>query len=173
MPLTHLLSTTFPALLSCVKTNIVQYLVPFFVILYAGFLVTKPLLPSARMAKLENIVAQTTDILQSANEERMLSNREFNLEMQLSLSRVNLTKSTLRSKVLEFELCPTKEYLHIMGSLSADIERCKREVKGIQIDILNAVENERQVLYNANINEMSVVLSSGCSLGRIERAPVE
>ncbi|KAJ7742195.1 hypothetical protein B0H14DRAFT_2988583 [Mycena olivaceomarginata] len=51
--------------------------------------------------------------------------------------RVNLTKSTLRAKLLEVELGhPAKEYLHIVGGLSADIERCKREVKQIQIDIL-------------------------------------
>jgi hypothetical protein len=97
-------------------------------------------------------------------------------------SRVNLTKSTLRVKLLEFELgYPAKEYLHIVGGLSADIERCKREVKQIQIDILvsgsslktsptelsfrqTAMESERQVLYNANIEEMVVVLSSGSTV---------
>ncbi|KAJ7897266.1 hypothetical protein B0H14DRAFT_399066 [Mycena olivaceomarginata] len=76
--------------------------------------------------------------------------------------RVNLTKSTLQPKILEFELgYPAKEYLYILGGLSADIERCKREVKQIQIDILTAMENERQVLYNANIEEMVAVLSLG------------
>jgi hypothetical protein len=76
---------------------------------------------------------------------------------------------------------PAQEYLHIAGDLSADIERCKREVKQIQIDILvnglslktsptelkflqTAMESERQVLYNANIEEMVIVLSSGSTV---------
>jgi hypothetical protein len=47
----------------------------------------RPFLPSARMYKLENLLAETTDMLQRAKEERMLSNREFSLEIQLRLSR--------------------------------------------------------------------------------------
>ncbi|KAJ7361343.1 hypothetical protein DFH08DRAFT_1074347 [Mycena albidolilacea] len=168
MRITHLLSTTLLALLSCAGNNIVRYVVLLFLVFYAGVFIVQPLLPSARMLKLENIAAETADILQSANEEHMLSNREFNLEVRLRLSRVNLTKSTLRAKLLEFELGhPAKEYLHIAGGLSADIERCKREVKQIQIDILTAMESERQVLYNTNIEEMVVVLSSGSTLRRI------
>ncbi|KAJ7897264.1 hypothetical protein B0H14DRAFT_3124771, partial [Mycena olivaceomarginata] len=137
MHITHLLSTTLLALLSCTGNNIVRYAVLLFLVFYAGVFVVQPLLPSARMLKLENMVAEATDILDSANEERMLSNREFNLEVQLRLSRVNLIKSTLRAKILEFALGhPATEYLHIVGGLSADIERCKREVRQIQIDIL-------------------------------------
>ncbi|KAJ7269348.1 hypothetical protein B0H12DRAFT_33714 [Mycena haematopus] len=160
MLITHLWSTTLLALLSCTNTNIVQYAVLSFLVSYSGMLLTRPLLPSARMVKLENIVAETTDIFQSAKEERMLSNREFNLEVQLRLSRVNLTKSILRPKILEFELgYPAKEYLHIVGSLSAEIERCKRELKEIQIDILTEMEIERQLLYNTKIDEIVVVLA--------------
>ncbi|KAF7337572.1 hypothetical protein MSAN_02230500 [Mycena sanguinolenta] len=123
-------------------------------------LLTRPLLPSARMAKLEDIITHTTDILQTANEERMLSDREFNLQLQLRLSRVNLTKSILRSKILEFGLgFPMKEYLYIVGKLSTEIERCKKEVKGIQIDLLTELEIERQLLCNAKIDETIVVLA--------------
>ncbi|KAJ7361344.1 hypothetical protein DFH08DRAFT_371318 [Mycena albidolilacea] len=168
MHITHLLSTTLLALLSYTGNNIVRYVVLLFLVFYAGVFIVQPLLPSARMLKLENIMAETADILQSANEEHMLSSRKFNLEVQLRLSRVNLTKSTLRARILEFELSyPAQEYLHIVGDLSAEIERCKREVKQIQIDILTAMESERQVLYNANIEEMIVVLSSGSTLRRI------
>jgi len=158
------MSTTLLGLLSCVGNKIIRYIAFSLLVAYSGFLLARSLLPSARLIKLESLVAETIDILERANEERMLFNREFKLEMQLRLSRVNLTKSTLRSKLLEFGLgCPTKEYLHIMGALSAEIERCKREVKEIQIAILTEMENERRVLYNANIDDMVVVLSSGCS----------
>ncbi|KAJ6520204.1 hypothetical protein C8R45DRAFT_954270 [Mycena sanguinolenta] len=160
MHLIHLWSTTLLALLSCAGTNIVQYFVLLFLALYSGMLLTRPLLPSARMAKLEDIITHTTDILQMANEERMLPDREFNLGMQLRLSRVNLTKSILRSKILEFELgFPMKEYFYIVGKLSTEIEQCRKEVKEIQIDILSEMEIERQLLCNAKIDEMIVVLA--------------
>ncbi|KAJ7742198.1 hypothetical protein B0H14DRAFT_2637676 [Mycena olivaceomarginata] len=201
MRITHLLPTTLLALLSCTGNNIVRYVVLLFLAFYAGVIfVVQPLLPSARMLKLEDMVAETADILQSANEEHMpVQSRvqpgsaapavevgwhpsPIGAQAEATYSRVNLTKSTLRAKLLEFELGhPAKEYLHIVGDFSADIEWCKREVKQIQIDILVgslslktwptelnflqiAVENERQVLYNANIEEMVVVLSSGSTV---------
>ncbi|KAJ7742196.1 hypothetical protein B0H14DRAFT_3897774 [Mycena olivaceomarginata] len=167
MHIIHLLSTTLLALLSCTGSNIVRYVVLLFLVFYAGVFFVQPLLPSARMLKLENIVADTADILQSANEEHMLSNREFNLEVQLRLSRVNLTKSTLRAKLLEFELgYPAKEYLHIVGDLSAAIERgLSLKTSPTELSFFQtAMESERQVLYNANIEEMIVVLSSGSTV---------
>ncbi|KAF7347506.1 hypothetical protein MVEN_01506800 [Mycena venus] len=164
MAITHLLSTTLLALISCTGNNIVQYVVLLLFVSYSVIILLRPRLPSARMVKLEHLVAETTDMLHSANEERLLTNREFTLQTQLRLSRVNLTKSTLRSKILEFGLgYPTKEYLHIMGPLSTEIEQCKREVKEVKIAILTEMEHERQVLYSANIDDMVVILSSGCS----------
>jgi hypothetical protein len=63
--------------LSCTGNNIVRYVVLLFLAFFAGvFFVVQPLLPSARMFKLEDMVAETIDILQSANEEHMLSNHE-------------------------------------------------------------------------------------------------
>jgi hypothetical protein len=88
MHITHLLSTTLLALLSCTGNSIVRDVVLLFLVFYAGVFFVQPLLPSARMLKLENIVAETADILQSANEEHMLSNREFNLKVRLRLSRL-------------------------------------------------------------------------------------
>ncbi|KAJ6523543.1 hypothetical protein B0H19DRAFT_648074 [Mycena capillaripes] len=169
MPTTHLLSSTLLAFIPCTD-SIVQYVVLVLLTFYSGILLTRPFLPSARMHKLETQVAETTDMLQSANEERMLrSNREFNLDIQLRLSKVNLTKSTLRLKILKFGLgYAPQEYLHMMGVLSRDIERCKREAKEIQIAILTEMEKERQLLYNADIDDMNIILSSSVSTRRIQ-----
>jgi hypothetical protein len=88
MRITHLSSTILLALLSYTGNNVVRYVILLLLVFYAGVFFVQPLLPSARMLKLENIVAETADVLQSTNEEHMLSNREFNLEVRLRLSRL-------------------------------------------------------------------------------------
>jgi hypothetical protein len=88
MRITHLSSTILLALLSYTGNDVVRYVVLLFLVFYAVVFFVQPLLPSARMLKLENIVAETADVLQSTNEEHMLSNREFNLEVRLRLSRL-------------------------------------------------------------------------------------
>ncbi|KAJ7116830.1 hypothetical protein C8R43DRAFT_112589 [Mycena crocata] len=160
----HLLSTTLFTLISCAGNNAVQYAVISLLASYFGIRLARPFLPSARMNSLEELIADTTDLLHRADEERMLSNHQFHLDVQLKLSRVSLTKSTLRSKILGLKLCyRLQEYLLIMGIVSRNIEQCKREVKDIQIAILTEVEAERQRLYNDQI----VILSSGFSLQRM------
>ncbi|KAJ7024379.1 hypothetical protein C8F04DRAFT_160669 [Mycena alexandri] len=129
----HLIST---ALLAFATNNILQYVLLSLVLFYSITLLFRPLLPSAKMSQLESLTAETLDIFQSANEERLLSKRDFNMEMQLRLSRVNLNKSVLRSTILQFELgYRAREYLHIVGALSGEIDRYKREVKAIQVAI--------------------------------------
>ncbi|KAJ7109824.1 hypothetical protein C8R44DRAFT_263787 [Mycena epipterygia] len=146
----HLLSTTLLALFSCIGSRVVQYVtLPFFAS-YSALLLARPLLPSSRMNKLEKLLAESTDLLQRANEEDMLFNREFNL--------ANLTQSTLRSRLLKFGT--TQEYLHMLGFLSQEIEQCKREAKDIQTTILSEMEKGRQLVYNEEIS----ILSSGFAL---------
>ncbi|KAK7063896.1 hypothetical protein R3P38DRAFT_2821069 [Favolaschia claudopus] len=120
------------------------------------------------MAELERIVADTVDILHSAGEERLLPNREVMLQLQLRLSRMNVTKSTLRSDILAFELSCSAgtEYLHTMRRLSAEIESCKREAKKIQVEILTEIEKKRREVYSSSIEDLAVILASGCSLQR-------
>lgn len=153
----HLLSTTLLALLSCIGTRVVQYVTLPFLASYSVLLLVRPLLPSSRMNKLQTLLAESIDLLQRANEESMFSNRDFNLQVQLRLSRwvsesnfhvpslmiksspdrANLTQSTLRSKLLKFG--STQEYLYMLGFLSQEIEKCKREAKEIQTAILVSV----------------------------------
>jgi hypothetical protein len=83
------LSTILLALLSYTGNNVVRYVVLLLLGFYTvGVFFVQPLLPSARMLQLENMVAETTDILDIVNEEHMLSNREFNLEVRLRLLRL-------------------------------------------------------------------------------------
>ncbi|KAJ7755013.1 hypothetical protein DFH07DRAFT_822569 [Mycena maculata] len=134
---THLVLTTLLALISCATGKVVQYVLLSVLVSYSAFLLARPFLPSARMTELEELIAETTDLLQQANEERVLPNRAFNLAMQLRLSRVNRDKSGLRSKILGFRLgYPMQEYLHMAGVLSREIQRCRREAKEIQVAIL-------------------------------------
>ncbi|KAJ7687373.1 hypothetical protein B0H17DRAFT_686418 [Mycena rosella] len=154
---THLLSATFLALLSCIGSNIAQYVVLSLLVSCCGVLLARPLLPSARMKRLEELVAETTDLLQRAIEERVLSNRGFILQIQLRLSRANLNKSSLRAELLKFESHCMQEYLYILGVLSHDIDRCRREVKEVQIAILAEMERECQLMYSDEI----IILSSG------------
>jgi hypothetical protein len=89
MRITHLLSTILLALLSYVGNDVVRYVVVLLLGFYTvGVSFVQPLLPSVRMLLLEDMVAETTDILDIVNEEHMLSNREFNLEVRLRLSRL-------------------------------------------------------------------------------------
>ncbi|KAJ7508716.1 hypothetical protein B0H11DRAFT_1902297 [Mycena galericulata] len=161
----HLVLTTLLTTVSCAASNIVQYVTFSLLVSYSAMLLARPFVPSARMKELEQRILETTDLLQRATEERVLPNRAFNLEMQLRLSRgqfsVNLDKSMLSSKVLGFRLGhPTREYLHIIGVLSQEIRRCKTEAKEIQVAILTEMEHERQLVYNDDINDKIMILSS-------------
>jgi hypothetical protein len=84
---THLLSTTVLALVSCVGSTIVQYVALSLLTTYSTVRLLGPLRPSARMKQLENILLETADLLQKAIEERVLSKREFILDVQLRLCR--------------------------------------------------------------------------------------
>lgn len=89
MRITHLLSTILLALISYNGNNVVRYVVLLLLGFYAvGVFFVQPRLPSARMLELEDMVEETTDVFDIANEEHMLSSREFNLEVQLRLSRL-------------------------------------------------------------------------------------
>ncbi|KAJ7431737.1 hypothetical protein B0H11DRAFT_840438 [Mycena galericulata] len=157
----HLVLTTLLTTVSCAASNIVQYVTFSLLVCYSAMLLARPFVPSARMKELEELIMETTDLLQRATEERVLPNRAFNLEMQLRLSRVNLDKSMLSSKVLGFRLGhPTREYLHIIGVLSQEIRRCKTEAKEIQVAILTEMEQECQLVYNDDINDKIMILSS-------------
>ncbi|KAF7337573.1 hypothetical protein MSAN_02230600 [Mycena sanguinolenta] len=142
------------ALLSCAGTNIVQYIVLLSFGLYSGMLLTS-LLPNAGMTKLEDIVTHTTDILQPPNEERMLSDREFNLQVQLRLSRVNLTKIEDFGIWVVF----SDERILVHSGKALHRSRAMQERGQIQIDILAELETEQQLLCNAKIDEMIAVLA--------------
>ncbi|KAK7063899.1 hypothetical protein R3P38DRAFT_2821085 [Favolaschia claudopus] len=165
MALARILSSTLVLIPSCTEGNIIQYAVLSALALYVGLRAIQPLFPSARMVDLEKIVAETLDILHSANEEHLLRSREFMLQVQLRLSRVNMVKSTLRSNVLAFEFnYPTRECLHRLRRLFSEIEGCKREAKQIKVAILTEIEKERREVYSASIEDMAAILASGRSV---------
>ncbi|KAJ7204414.1 hypothetical protein GGX14DRAFT_646985 [Mycena pura] len=146
-------------LLADAGSKIVQYTLVSLLAVHFGLDVARSLLPSARMDSLERLIAETADLLDKAREERVLSNREFNFEIQLKLSRALEDKSMLRSRVLcEFGLSHSaQEYLHILGGLSRSIQQCTRDVKDIKLAVLTEVEKERHIMYGEDIKNMIIL----------------
>ncbi|KAJ6588553.1 hypothetical protein B0H19DRAFT_1248194 [Mycena capillaripes] len=155
----QLLPLALTPLTALVPNGIQRCIVLALAALYFGGFVVLPNIPSVRLKKLEQYIEETAKIHAIAVQE-LDKDPRFVTEMSLRLAQVKLSESFLRTKTFNGKNVAWKRYAQYLRGLFFHIGDCQKDVHGIRMSMLMALECNRQRRYTEDIAQRQSTLDT-------------